>query len=103
MPGPSQPCHKSKLTIVLSSVQSAEEFALNPAGAASAEDSRAASWVEALFRAHYPRLTRMLARLTGDRGQAAEIAADVFQQLARRPALLAGGAGLAAWVVGVAH
>jgi len=75
---------------------------LNPAGAASADDSRDAGWVEALFRAHYPRLTSMLARLTGDRAQAEEIAADVFHKLARRPALLAGGDDLTAWMYRVA-
>src|SRR5438477_429779 len=66
-----------------------------------------AAWVEALFRAHYARLTGMLARLTGDRGQAEEIAADVFHKLARRPGLVeqCGNethADLTAWIYRVA-
>jgi RNA polymerase sigma-70 factor (ECF subfamily) len=39
---------------------------------------------DALFRAHYPRVVGLLARLTGDRAQAEELAADVFCKLARR-------------------
>jgi RNA polymerase sigma-70 factor (ECF subfamily) len=88
--------------IVLTGVQPAEEFALNPAGAGSTGDNRSAAWVEVLFRAHYPRITSMLARLTGDRGQAEEIAADVFHKLAQRPALLQSRDDLTAWMYRVA-
>ena len=90
------------MEIVLTGVQPAEEFALNPADAGSKGDSRTAAWVEVLFRAHYARITSMLARLTGDRGQAEEIAADVFQKLARRPALLESRDDLTAWMYRVA-
>jgi RNA polymerase sigma-70 factor (ECF subfamily) len=41
-------------------------------------------WFDAAFRAHYPRVVGLLARITGDRGEAEEIAADVFCKLARR-------------------
>ena len=90
------------MEIVLTGVQPAEEFALNPADAASNGDSRSAAWVEVLFRAHYARITSMLARLTGDRGQAEEIAADVFHKLSKRPALLEGRDDLTAWMYRVA-
>jgi len=90
------------MEIVLTGVQPAEEFALNPADAGSTGDSRSTAWVEVLFRAHYARITSMLARLTGDRGQAEEIAADVFQKLAQRPALLESRDDLTAWMYRVA-
>jgi RNA polymerase sigma-70 factor (ECF subfamily) len=90
------------MEIVLTGVQPAEEFALNPADAASTGDSRTAAWVEVLFRAHYARIASMLARLTGDRGQAEEIAADVFHKLAQRPALLESREDLTAWMYRVA-
>ena len=35
-------------------------------------------WFDALFREHYPRVVGLLTQLTGDRGQAEEIAADAF-------------------------
>jgi RNA polymerase sigma-70 factor (ECF subfamily) len=47
-------------------------------------------WFDAAFRAHYARVVRTLGRLTGDRGQAEEIAADVFCKLALQPAINAG-------------
>ena len=90
------------MDIVLTGVRSAEEIVLSPAEAGSAGQNRSVGAVEALFRAHYPRLACMLARLTGDRGQAEEIAADVFHKLSRRPALLAGGGDLTAWMYRVA-
>jgi len=89
------------MDVVLRSVQPAEEIVLSPAGAGAAGE-RSSGDVEALFRAHYPRLAGMLARLTGDPGQAEEIAADVFHKLSRRPALLAASADLTAWMYRVA-
>lgn len=59
------------------------------------------AWLEPLFQAHYPRIVAMLARLTGDRGHAEEIAADVFCKIADRPAL-ALSEDLTAWVYRVA-
>src|ERR1035438_7342596 len=58
--------------------------------------------VEGLFRLHYGRITRMLARLTGDRGQAEEIAADVFHKLSRRPDLIQDRADVTPWLYRVA-
>jgi RNA polymerase sigma-70 factor (ECF subfamily) len=78
-------------------VQPAEEFAL-PADAGP----DAGPWFEAIFRRHYPRLVGVLARLTGDRGQAEEIAADVFSKLSRQPSLLRGREDVAPWIYRVA-
>lgn len=41
-------------------------------------------WFDAVFREHYPRVVAVLARLTGDRAQAEEIAADVFCKISQR-------------------
>jgi RNA polymerase sigma-70 factor, ECF subfamily len=78
-----------------------EELALSPLRTRSA-GSRDSEWFEALFRDHYPRLVGLLARLTGDRAQAEEIAAEAFSKLARRSALLASREDVAAWVYRVA-
>jgi len=61
---------------VITSVQPAEEYALMPAAVDGAS-------FDAVFREHYPRVVGLLARLTGDRGHAEELAADVFCKLAR--------------------
>jgi RNA polymerase sigma-70 factor (ECF subfamily) len=84
------------------SVQPAEEIALEPAGTDASRDSRTGAWFDALFREHYPRMVGMLARLTGDRAHAEEIAADVFCKLARRPALLQSRDQITAWAWRVA-
>ena len=86
--------------IVLRVVQPAEEIALDPAGIRSLDKRRAGEWFDALFHAHYARVVGMLARLTGDRGQAEEIAADAFCKLARQQARE--DDGLVAWVYRVA-
>jgi RNA polymerase sigma-70 factor (ECF subfamily) len=62
-------------------VHPAKELALSPAEAET--DGRAPGWFDALFREHYPRVVAMLARLTGDRGQAEEIASDAFCKLSK--------------------
>jgi len=80
-------------------VQPAEEFALERP---IAGEGQGASWFDALFQEHYPRLTSMLARLTGDRCQSEEIAADVFCKLSRHAPLLRGRSELTAWVYRVA-
>jgi len=75
-----------------------EELALGaPAAALGAND-----WFDALFREHYPRIVSLLTRLTGNRGQAEEIAADAFSKLARRPLLLQNDESRTAWVYRVA-
>ena len=69
---------------VIKGVQPAEEFALNPADAGAGDAHRDTShWFDAIFREHYPRVVGLLARLLGDRGQAEEIAADVFCKLSQ--------------------
>ena len=42
-----------------------------------------------LFQSFYPRLARLLYRLTGDVGQAEEVAAEAFWRLYQRPPLVA--------------
>jgi RNA polymerase sigma factor (sigma-70 family) len=75
-----------------------EELAVAGFGA----DPHAGEWFEELFRDHYPRIVSLITRLTGDRGQAEEIAADTFSKLARRSVLLASGGDVTAWVYRVA-
>jgi len=77
-------------------------MALDPATAGPAGRHRVAAYVEALFRDHYSRMVGMLARLTGDRAHSEEIASDVFHKLSQRPALLASGDDLTAWIYRVA-
>ena len=69
------------MEIVLKVVQPAKELALSPAEAET--DGRAPAWFDALFREHYPRVVAMLARLTGDRAQAEEIASAAFCKLSK--------------------
>ena len=76
------------MDIVIKSVQPVEEVALE----------RGASWFEALFQEHYPRVCSMLARLTGDRSQSEEIAADVFCKVSRHWTPLGAKHELTAWV-----
>ena len=63
---------------VIKSVQPAEETVLIPAG----PDRR--TGFDALFREHYPRVVAMLARLTGNRAQAEDLASDVFYKVSQR-------------------
>ena len=58
--------------------------------------------LETLFREHCPQVAGLLTRLTGDRGQAEEIAADVFSKLAGRPGIFQSWEHLTAWVYRVA-
>lgn len=91
------------MDIVIRGVQPAEEFALNPADAGAGVDRRAESaWFDAMFREHYPRVVGMLARLTGDRGQAEEIAADVFCKLSQQSGLRQDREQLTPWLYRVA-
>lgn len=55
-----------------------------PAGRIENAADTGERWFDAVFRAHYPRVVGLLARLTGDRGEAEEIAADVFCKLSQR-------------------
>jgi RNA polymerase sigma-70 factor (ECF subfamily) len=85
--------------IVIGDVQPAEEFALAQDAGGSAMP---ASWFDGVFRDHYPRIVAMLARLTGDRAQAEEVAADVFSKLSRQPAVMRECDDLTAWIYRVA-
>lgn len=84
---------------VLRVVHPAEDFVLEPAGAGR---DCAGDWFEALFQAHYPRVVGMLGRLTGDRGQAEEIAADAFTKLSQQSPQRCDPGGWTAWVYRVA-
>jgi RNA polymerase sigma-70 factor, ECF subfamily len=86
------------MEIVIRNVQPAEEFALAP----GAEGAPMAAWFDGVFREHYPRIVAMLARLTGDRAQAEEVAAEVFSKLSRQPEQLRGRDDVAAWIYRVA-
>lgn len=77
-------------------MQPAEEFALDPAGTGGR------AWFEAAFHRHYPRLVGLLTRLTGDRGQAEELAADVLAKVNRRPPALRSPEDLEPWLYRVA-
>ena len=55
-------------------------------------------WFDAVFRDHYPRVVSLLARLTGDRAQAEEIAADVFCKVSQRGPLGMGCEDPAPWI-----
>ena len=74
-----------------------EELALSPARAFANTE-----WFEALFRYHYPGVVGFLTHLTGDPGQAEEIAADTFSKLARRSGAVSGREEVAAWLYRVA-
>ena len=86
--------HKAALGAVIAGVDPAGEIALTETGGGDG--------FESLFQEHYPRIVGMLARLTNDRGQAEEIAADVFCKLSRQPALFRRGESLTPWIYRVA-
>jgi RNA polymerase sigma-70 factor, ECF subfamily len=89
--------------IVLRVVNSAEDFAIDPANApANSGEASSREWFDALFQAHYPRVVGMLGRLTGDRGQAEEIAADAFTKLSQQSSLQGDPGSWTAWVYRVA-
>ena len=50
------------------------------------------------FRLQYPRLVSLLARITGDRGKAEELASEVFCRLSSRPVLLRPDSNLDGWL-----
>jgi RNA polymerase sigma-70 factor (ECF subfamily) len=59
-------------------------------------------WFDTIFREHYSRVVALLARVTGDRAQAEEIAADVFCKVSQRGRLALGGDDPAPWIYRVA-
>ena len=80
---------------VIANVQPAKEFALTPAQAGGAT-------FDAVFHEHYPRIVGLVARLTGDRGQAEEIASDVFCKLSRRGGIVQNRSEWMPWLYRVA-
>jgi RNA polymerase sigma-70 factor (ECF subfamily) len=80
---------------VIRNVQPAGEIAAMPADASGI-------WFDAIFREHYPRMVALLSRLTGDRAQAEEIAADVFSKVSQRGSLAMGIDDPAPWLYRVA-
>jgi RNA polymerase sigma-70 factor, ECF subfamily len=92
--------HKIVARGVMEVVQPAEEFALDPPVDGAAMESAAP--LEEVFCAHHARIVGMLARVTGDRGAAEDIAGDVFCKLAERPPQGKSAAVVAAWLYRVA-
>jgi RNA polymerase sigma-70 factor (ECF subfamily) len=54
--------------------------------------------LEDIFRLQYPRLVSLLARITGDRGRAEELASEVLCRLSSRPALFRPESNLDGWL-----
>lgn len=51
-----------------------------------------------VYRAQYPRLVSLLIRITGNRGQAEELASEALCRLSARPALFRPGGNLESWL-----
>jgi RNA polymerase sigma-70 factor (ECF subfamily) len=64
----------------------------------SDEQTSADALLERVFRNQYPRLINLLARITGDRFRAEELASEAFCKLAARPALFRPHNNLEAWL-----
>jgi DNA-directed RNA polymerase specialized sigma24 family protein len=75
------------------SVCASEEVSVQPEGQAAADAT-----LENIFRLQYPRLVSLLARLTGDRGSAEELASEVFCRLSSRPVLFRPDSNLEGWL-----
>jgi len=79
----------------LITVDASEEIPLSlPAG--SVAGGRPS--LDEVFRLQYPRLVGLLARITGDRGRAEELASEVFCRLSSRPALFRPESNLEGWL-----
>ena len=77
------------------SVGASEEI---PLSFRSGSQTGAAAALEDVFRLQYPRLVSLLARITGDRGRAEELASEVFCRLSSRPVLFRPESNLDAWL-----
>jgi RNA polymerase sigma-70 factor (ECF subfamily) len=88
-------CHFLVSAVVCTSVDASEEIPLSfePKARAASGPS-----LEDVFRLHYPRLVNLLARITGDRGRAEELASEVFCRLSSRPALFRPDGNLDGWL-----
>ena len=83
-------CHKARMRVVKDLVEPAEQVAMPGAAGGSEALQGGEASLEALYRAHHPRIVAVLWRVVGDRSQAEDIAGDVFCKLMRRPAILGG-------------
>lgn len=81
------------MRVVSISVGASEEISLQADGQAAA-----GATLEDVFRLQYPRLVSLLARITGDRSQAEELASEVFCRLSSRPFLFRPESNLAGWL-----
>lgn len=54
--------------------------------------------LEDIFRLQYPRLVKVLARITGDRGRAEELASEAFCRLSSRPCFFRPGSSPDGWL-----
>lgn len=88
-------CHFSIPAVVSISVDAGEEIQLS---FDPGESAAAGASLEDIFRLQYPRLVGVLARITGDRGRAEELASEVFCRLSSRPALFRAESHVDAWL-----
>jgi RNA polymerase sigma-70 factor, ECF subfamily len=79
-------------------METSEGIPLGFTRAGAGEQAAAESGLERIFRAQYPRLINLLARITGDRAPAEELASEVFCKLAARPALFRPNNNLEGWL-----
>ena len=75
------------------SVDAGEEISFERHGRAATDLT-----LEDVFRLQYPRLVSLLARITGDRGKAEELASEVFCRLSSRPVLFRPDSNLEGWL-----
>jgi len=79
-------------------MSSGEEIKLALPQVKFGQRAEAETALEDVFRAQYPRLVSVLARVTSDRAQAEELASEVFCKLASRPVLFRPGNNLEGWL-----
>jgi RNA polymerase sigma-70 factor, ECF subfamily len=79
-------------------MQASDDIPLELPRLATERRADADTALEAIFRAQHSRLFHLLARITGDRGQAEELASEAFCKLARRPAMFRPGNNIEAWL-----
>jgi RNA polymerase sigma factor (sigma-70 family) len=80
------------------SMDASEEIKLDLPQAGFGQRVDADAALEGVFRAQYPRLIGLLARVTCDRAKAEELASEAFCKLAKRPVLFRPGNNLEGWL-----